>query len=312
MSYTIIDINKINKITGNNFIKKYKNKKLIIKDNHLEIKCKITTSNILFNNKKYYILTTDYDTLNPIFSIYFYDIINLEPSFENIYIDYISKKENIISGSDSVNLVIKICKKISNIKKLFLVDYATINCKKSNEQISLSLYKFITKKYTFYNKFGFKLYYNNKFMQSKLLKYSKIIGDYKVKNIIEEINNIVNFIENDYTNTIQYYFVDKFRKIIYNEYILSYDDKKYIIEKYNLLLHIFKKYKNYTFKNMINILIDKECYKLYLINNTLNDKTWFRFYNDNNNIISNFIYYFIELNILLNNYEHRGYYVKNL
>ena len=94
MKSTIIDLNKINKMSGNIFIKKYKNKNLILKDNNIEIECKINKYELLFKNKNFYSLES-IDAGNNInypiniFSIYFYDIIEEVPSFQNVYINNI-------------------------------------------------------------------------------------------------------------------------------------------------------------------------------------------------------------------------------
>ena len=269
----------------------------------------------MFNNKKYYILESvdKGNTINEysIFSIFFLDIITLVPSFTNVYISNISKKKDLISGSESMKMVIKICKKIKTIKKLFLLDYAEINCNKSNETIDLSLYKLILNNYTFYSKFGFMLYDKNKYIQTKLLYYSKIVGNYKVINIIKEFNNIINFITINYNNEIKGDFIDRFSKLIFNDNI-NYSDKKRIIIGYNYLITIFEKYRNIKFKNMIKLLLENECHNLFTLFYMLDYNNYYKFYYEKNKISSKFLLEYTKLYILRNNYQYQGYFVKNI
>lgn len=98
---------------------------------------------------------TDYDRngKSP-FIMTFIDAETLKKN-DSVYINQISKNDEL-TGTFIMETLIKFFK-IINVKKVTLVDGATVNCN-ANRTIDLSLYKLITLGRTFYMKFGFDYY----------------------------------------------------------------------------------------------------------------------------------------------------------
>ena len=90
-----------------NFIKKYKNKTFLLKNDSMEFEVKLEKKKSFVNSKLgFYIITT-----NEFIIDFFYK----KPSFENVYINSISKSDKY-SGTDVVKFVIEFLKSFTPLK----------------------------------------------------------------------------------------------------------------------------------------------------------------------------------------------------
>ena len=133
------------------FIKKYKNKTFLLKNDKVEIEVKLLKKRRIFIKSK-----LDFYSIFSLSNEFHIDFFHEKPSFENVYIPSINKSDKY-SGSEVVKFVIEFLKSFKQVKKAYLYDAATINCKNSNDTFSLSLYKLITSYVGFYQKYGFRL-----------------------------------------------------------------------------------------------------------------------------------------------------------
>ena len=189
-----INLDKLPKMKGSKFIELYKKyKKIIITWNNISLDFVISENKHIYSEEKYYTLSTTQksDSELNIISIDFKDKLKDIPSFSNVYINNISKKNGLISGSNSVLFAIEIIKKIKEAKYVYLYDGASVKYKNAANELDLSLYKLIVDHKTFYGKFGFELYYKNKSFQKKMLYYASKIKNYTINKIIVELKNII-------------------------------------------------------------------------------------------------------------------------
>ena len=109
------------------FIKKYRNKTFLLKSDkmkiEIEVKLEKYRSAFIKSKLDYYRILS----LTNEFRIHFF---HNKPSFENVYIASIAKSDKI-SGSEVVKFVIDFLKSFKQVKKAYLMDAATVNCKNS-------------------------------------------------------------------------------------------------------------------------------------------------------------------------------------
>jgi hypothetical protein len=182
-----------NKTNIHDFIKKYKNKTFFIKNNKTEFEVKLEKTKAVFIESK-----LDYYTVNCLTGEFRIDFLNKnKPSFENVYIASISKSDKH-PGSQVVKFVIEFLKSFKQVKKAYLIDAATVNCKNSDDRISLSLYKLITSYVGFYQKYGFRLvidYGKEQDITNNMVRLAKKVSNYKVKDILKNFKEIIKFVE---------------------------------------------------------------------------------------------------------------------
>jgi hypothetical protein len=324
-----IDLDKFPRIKGNEFIKKYKKyKKIIITWNKITLDFTISESKDLYSGKISYRLSTSQKSNSnlDIISILFHDPIQEISSFSNIYIENISKKDGLISGSNAVLFAIAVIQKIIETKYIYLYDGASVQYKNSENELDLSLYKLIVDHKTFYGKFGFELYYKNKSLQKKMLYYASKIQNYTLNKIIVELKSIVFFIEKYFYNKISATMVNYYNKTIETKDIISYKEKKDIYNNYQIIISILSKLNKkikIRFDEGIKILNKKYFFELCMlfdkiINKFNFDYIIFKVKSDSlingveetldHTVSSKFIFLFIKLYILVNNYQHKGLY----
>lgn len=291
------------------FIKKFKNKTFLLKNNLMEFEVKLSKIKSFINSKlNYYAINTIENGID-IKYVFLIEFFYKNPSFENIYIANISISEKY-SGSDVINFVIDFLKAFIQVKKIYLKDGTIVNCRDSNDKFDLSLYKLLTSYTGFYQKFGFKLIIedNRKDITKKMVNLAKKVSNYKIKNILHNLKDIINFVEK-YTNKIQVKYIDKYDKIIMQKKLEDYN--KFI---YNIgyLYFTMISYKNYTFKKYIIKLNNKKCFILSQLFEILKNNLYFEFEYEKEKIKSLFFLDFIKLSIYRNQYEHKGIFVKKL
>jgi len=175
------------------FIKKYKNKTFLLKSDKIEIEVKLKKINVTFVKSK-----LDYYSISSLTGEFRVDFLyKNKPSFKNVYIGSIAKSDKY-SGSEVVKFVIKFLKSFTQVKKAYLIDAATVNCKNSDDRISLSLYKLLTSYVGFYQKHGFRLvidYGKEEDITNKMVHLAKKVANYKVLDILKNIKEIIKFVE---------------------------------------------------------------------------------------------------------------------
>lgn len=182
----------------------------------IKIPCIITKDKIKSNNNEFYTIKYDIDRnpnhLYP-FKITFMDYSTMETT-DNCSIDNISKTKDV-SGTDMVSIILLFLKNL-NARRACLIDAASIKCMKDKNKLSLSLFKLIEKKKTFYQKFGFKICIGNntslqimykdstevqkillssiqKFKKIKVVEYTKVY-----QKLIKILSQVI--IDQDYKN----------------------------------------------------------------------------------------------------------------
>jgi hypothetical protein len=311
-------INK-NKNDIKDFINKYKNKTFTIKNNDIEFQVKLIKHKSIIKSKlDYYSIETielsqDRYNVKYIFKISFLDPIQNKPSFENILINNISKSEKY-SGSIVVNFVIDFLKSFIQIKKLYLGDRTTVNCKNSDDNLNLSLYKLITSNIGFYQKFGFRLItQNGEDINNNLINISKKVSNYKVNIILNIFLKIIKLIEKHKKN-ITVKCIRPYSNIIEENKL-----KNISLYVFNLAFIIFalEPYKKYTFGECVKKMNEDKCFMLSkLLNRLTNDiengTTYFEFKFEKEKIKSQFLYDFYKLCIYSNNFQDNGFFMKKL
>jgi hypothetical protein len=295
-----------------NFIKKYKNKTFILKNDSMEFEVKLHKIKSLINSKlDYYIINTiengfDIEHIKHVFRI---DFFYKKPSFENVYIYNISKSIKY-SGSNVVNFVIDFLKSFIQVKYIYLYDDTKVNCKDSNDKFDLSLYKLLTSNIGFYQKLGFKLIIENnkKDITKTMIQLAKKVGNYKIKNILQNLKDIINLVEK-YTNKIQVSYIEKYDKIIIEKKL---EDYKNFIYNIGYLYFIMISYKNYTFQKYILTLNNKKCFILSQLFEILNYILYFEFSYEKEKIKSPFFLDYIKLVIYRTHYQWKGIFMKSL
>lgn len=295
-----------------NFIKKYKNKTFILKNDSMEFEVKLSKIKSLIDSKlDYYIINTiengfDIEHVKYVFRI---DFFYKKPSFENVYIYNISKSTKY-SGSDVTIFVIDFLKSFIQVKYIYLHDATKVSCKDSNDKFDLSLYKLLTSNIGFYQKLGFKLIIedNKKDITKTLVKLAKKVGNYKIKNILQNLKDIINLVEK-YTNKIQVSYIEKYDKIIIEKKL---EDYKNFIYNIGYLYFTMISYKNYTFQKYILTLNNKKCFILSQLFEILNYISYFEFSYEKEKIKSPFFLDYIKLVIYRTHYQWKGIFMKSL
>lgn len=267
---------------------------------------------IISSKLEYYVLQTIEETgddrVKYIFKISFYDKINKERSYKNIYIDNISKN-NQYSGTDVVNFIIKFLQSLKQIQNIYLHDGTYVNCKDSNNEIDLSLYKLLTSNQSYYQKFGFRLVSEKgEYINKDLINIAKKVSKYKVNNILHNFNRIIKFIEKYKTN-IHIKVVND--NIIENRY--NFNISNFILY-IGYLYFALSPYKNYTFGECIKKMNDKKCFMLAKVFDIFRFEYLdiIEFKHDKNIIKSPFLYDFNILLIYRRNYNWTGMYMKKI
>lgn len=287
MSYNIsmkrLYTNKKYNFISNDVQKNLKNiykrfgKKFNIKVGKFDIPIKLYKHTSKYSDKQNYNFIMEYDIekrtseLKP-FMITFYDE-HLKAKNNVTYINNIHKTDNI-SGSDMVNIVLKI-QKFLGVEKTALHDGASIKCNE-NIALSLSFFKLIEKNRTFYQKFGFEFptenimdFFTNifgsgeniiKLLNQQIKKFKQItVESYvkKQKQLAKMAFKIM--LENGYDN------VEMMRMDWFDNYILTgkkhvNDDITAIITNVSELIKITSKHKEkYLYKLLIKLLNEKKC-----------------------------------------------------
>ena len=261
------NLREIEKKYGNQFNIKYKKKIMPVT---------FVKKTLLYNNNSYYELTYDIPDrttyLYPLL-ISFADIPERKIN-NNSYINNIHKTDKF-SGSEIVNIALKI-NEVFGVKEVFINDGTAVNC--GGQEMDLSLHSLIKNERTYYMKFGFDYYINDrstplymKFNNINHLKKTikntvKIIKQIKIKDLIKFYNNLLDLCclitkENNKHNF----------KIIEKDAIFSKPDKtnwfKYTKDPYSKIPNIIN--DCYTLLNILNTA--KETYLYELLNNTFKD-----------------------------------------
>ncbi len=306
-------INK-NKNDIKDFINKYKNKTFTIKNNDIEFIVKLIKHK---SKLDYYSIETielsKEKYVKYIFKINFFDPIQNKPSYENVLLDNISKSEKY-SGSIVVNFIIDFLKSFIQIKNVYLYDGTTVNCKNSDDNLNLSLYKLITSNIGFYQKFGFRLINKNcEDINNILINISKKVSNYKVNNILNIFLKIIKLIEKYKRNIIVK------RIIPYSKIVEENKLKDISLYVFNLGYIIFalEPYKKYTFGECVKKMNEDKCFMLSkLLNCLTNDienwTTYYEFTFEKEKIKSQFLYDFYKLCIYRNNFQFDGIFMKKL
>ena len=181
------------------FIKKYKNKTFIIKNDKMkmEIEVKLKKIKSIINSKSdFYSITTIEKAAVGVEYVFAISFLYNKPSYENVYINNISKSEKY-SGSDIVKFVIDFLSSFKQVKKAYLKDGSDVSCKNSDDRIDLSMYKLLTSYYGFYQKFGFQLIVENseEDITKIMVSLAKKVSKYKIKDILENFREIIRFVE---------------------------------------------------------------------------------------------------------------------
>jgi hypothetical protein len=292
-----------NKTNIHDFIKKYKNKTFFIKNNNTDFEVKLEKTKAVFIESK-----LDYYTINCLTGEFRIDFLNKNmPSFENVYIASISKSDKH-PGSQVVKFVIEFLKSFKQVKKAYLIDAATVNCKNSDDRISLSLYKLITSYVGFYQKYGFRLvidYGKEQDITNNMVRLAKKVSNYKVKDILKNFKEIIKFVEK-YKQKIQVK-----SKYNYNEYT-SINSLAEFINNIGYLYFTMTPYKKYTFGKFIEKLNDKKCFMLSQLFYSINNIQYIEFKYKNKKIISNFLVDYLKLFIYTNNFSWNGKFMKKI
>jgi hypothetical protein len=284
------------------FIKKYKNKTFVVKNDKMEIEVKLDRKkeNFLMPKLDYsiYSLTNE-------FRVNF--SYQNKTSFENVYIASISKSDKY-SGSDVVKFVIDFLKSFKQVKKAYLIDGATVNCKNSDDILSLSLYKLITSYVGFYQKYGFRLvtnYGKEEDITNNMVRLAKKVSNYKVKDILKNFKEIIKFVEK-YKQKIQVK-----NKYNFNEYTTISNLSDFIFN-IGYLYFTMSPYKNYTFGKFIEKLNVKKCFMLSQLFFSLNNIQYIEFKYKNKTIIPHFLVNYYKLFLYTNNFSWSGIYMKKI
>ena len=292
------------------FIKKYKNKTFIIKNDKMEIEVKLKKVKSAINSKLdfYSIITTEKGSVEVayVFAIAF---LYKTPSYENVFIKNISKSEKY-SGSNIVNFVIDFLSSFKQVKKIYLHDGTDVSCKNSNHRFDLSMYKLLTSYYGFYQKFGFRLIVENseEDITKIMVSLAKKVSKYKIKDILENFREIIRFVEK-YKNKTKIKYIEKWDKTIYEKPL---DDLKDLMYNIGYLCFTMIPYKNYTFRKFIEKINIKKCFILSHLFEILSNIHYFEFSYNKEKIISKFLLDYIKFSIYRNDYQYKGIFMKKI
>ena len=287
------------------FIKKYKNKTFLLKNDKMKMEIEVTLEKTRVNFIK---SKLDYYSLYSISGEFRIDFsYKNKPSFENVYIPSIAKSEKH-SGSEVVKFVIDFLKSFKQVKKAYLIDAATVNCKNSDDKISLSLYKLLISYVGFYQKFGFRLvidYGKEEDITNKMVLLAKKVANYKVKDILKNFKEIIKFIEKYKQD------VEVKTKYNYNDYT-RIDSLGAFISSIGYLYFTMAPYKKYTFGKFIEKLNDKKCFMLSQLFYSLNNFQYIEFKYKNKIIIPYFLVDYHKLSIYKDNFNWQGKIMKKI
>lgn len=292
------------------FIKKYKNKTFIIKNDKMEIEVKLKKVKSAINSKLdfYSIITTEKGSVEVgyVFAIAF---LYKTPSYENVFIKNISKSEKY-SGSNIVNFVIDFLSSFKQVKKIYLHDGTDVSCKNSNHRFDLSMYKLLTSYYGFYQKFGFRLIVENseEDITKIMVSLAKKVSKYKIKDILENFREIIRFVEK-YKNKTKIKCITKWDKTIYEKPLDHLNELMYNI---GYLCFTMIPYKNYTFRKFIEKINIKKCFILSHLFEILSNIDYFEFSYNKEKIISKFLLDYIKFSIYRNDYQGKGILMKKI
>jgi hypothetical protein len=287
------------------FIKKYKNKTFLLKNDKMKMEIEVTLEktrvNFIKSKLDYYSLYSTSGEFRIDFSY------KNKPSFENVYIPSIAKSEKH-SGSEVVKFVIDFLKSFKQVKKAYLIDAATVNCKNSDDKISLSLYKLLISYVGFYQKYGFRLvidYGKEEDITNKMVLLAKKVANYKVKDILKNFKEIIKFIEKYKQD------VEVKTKYNYNDYT-RIDSLGAFISSIGYLYFTMAPYKKYTFGKFIEKLNDKKCFMLSQLFYSLNNFQYIEFKYKNKIIIPYFLVDYYKLIIYMDNFNWQGKFMKKI
>jgi hypothetical protein len=304
----IIPKNKTNIL---DFIKKYKNKTFIIKNDKMEIEVKLEKIKSAIDSKlDFYSITTieksNFDGIEYVFAISFF---YKTPSYENVNIDNISKSEKY-SGSNIVKFIIYFLSSFKQVKKAYVKDGSQVSCKNSDDIIDLSMYKLLTSYNGFYHKLGFRLVieYGEEDITKIMVSLAKKVSKYKIKDILENFRKIIHFVEK-YKKKITVKYIGKYEKILYEKPL---DNLKDFINDFGFLCFSMLPYKNYTFGKYLEKMNNKKCFILSKLFEILSNNDYFNFSYNKQEIISHFLLDYIKLSIYRNNYQWKGIFMKKI
>jgi hypothetical protein len=301
IEYIIPKTKKKNNI--HEFIKKFRNKTFLLKNDKIQFQVKLEKNRLNFIKSKldYYSIFS----LSGEFRINF--SYNNKPSFQNVYIANINKSEKY-SGSQVLIFIILFLKSFKIIKKTYLIDAASVNCKNSDDRFSLSLYKLITSYVGFYQKFGFRLvidYGKEEDVTNKMVLLAKKVANYKVKDILKNFKEIINFIEKYKQN------VEVKTKYNYNDYT-SINSLGAFMASIGYLYFTMAPYKKYKFGKFIEKLNDKKCFMLSQLFYSLNNNQYIEFKYKKKIIIPYFLVDYYKLTIYMDNFNWQGKFMKKI
>ena len=291
------------------FIKKYKNKTFLIKNDKMEIEVKLEKIKSAINSKLdfYSINTTEKgNEIEYVFAIVF---LYKKPSYENVFIKNISKSEKY-SGSNIVNFVIDFLSSFKQVKKLYLHDAANVSCNNSDDRFDLSMYKLLTSYYGFYQKFGFRLIIENseEDITKIMVRLAKKVSKYKIKDILENFREIIRFVEK-YKQKTKITYIERWDKIIYEKPL---DNLKELMYNIGYICFIMLPYKNYTFSKFCEKINSKKCFMLSQLFEILSDIDYFEFSYNKEKITSEFLLDYNRFSIYRNDYQWKGFFMKKI
>jgi hypothetical protein len=301
------------------FIKKYKNKTVLLKSDKMkmEIEVKLEKYRSAFVKSK-----LDYYRILSLTGEFRINFFHNKPSFENVYIASIAKSEKH-SGSEVVKFVIDFLKSFKQVKKAYLIDAATVNCKNSNDSINLSLYKLLTSYIGFYQKYGFRLVINygkEEDITNKMVVLAKKVANYKVKDILKNFKEIIKLVEKYKQNVLvkTIYKYDEYESIVAESYYSHQSGRMEVVSlgkfmnNLGYLYFTMAPYKKYTFGKFIEKLNDKKCFMLSEFFNILYNFNYIEFKYKNKKIIPKFLVDFCKLSIYKNGFNWNGEYMKKI
>jgi hypothetical protein len=296
------------------FIKNFKNKTFLLKNNSIEFEVKLSKIKSVINSKlDYYSITTIENAVYGVTYVFAIIFFYKKPSFKNVYIQNISKTEKY-SGTDVINFIINFLKSFKQVKKVYLHDSVDVSCKNSDDRFDLSLYKLITSYNAFYQKFGFRLImeHNEEDCTKLMVKLAKKVSTYKIKNILNTFQKIIKLVEKYKEKVIIKIIVplNMSLNIIIKEILLK--EFRNIIHDIGYLYFIMTPYKKYTFGKYIEILNNKKCFMLSQLLTTFSNIKYFEFNYEKDKIISEFLLDYNKLLIYRNNIQWKGIFVKKI
>jgi len=301
-----------NKTDIHDFIKKYKNKTFIIKNDKMkmDIEVKLNKIKSAINSKlDFYSITTTEKASVGVEYVFAISFLYKTPSYENVFIKNISKSEKY-SGSNIVNFVIDFLSSFKQVKKIYLHDGTDVSCKNSDHRFDLSMYKLLTSYYGFYQKFGFRLIVENseEDITKIMVSLAKKVSKYKIKDILENFREIIRFVEK-YKNKTKIKYIEKWDKTIYEKPL---DDLKDLMYNICYLCFTMIPYKNYTFRKFIEKINIKKCFILSHLFEILSNIHYFEFSYNKEKIISKFLLDYIKFSIYRNDYQWKGILMKKI